>query len=157
MRRRFLHLMTAVSLLTASGAIVPPAVFAASSGCGSSSYRLDVEIRQRFTNSFIGSGWFSISVYRCWNGSSFTSGPSWNSRTWGGATGVFTSVSRVDNSHNLINTYWDRSMETDWSFAGTWCSHKVYQEMWLANDDGGAGSKWHGDDCLQEYLNISLH
>jgi hypothetical protein len=126
-----------------------------SSGCGTSGYTLQVTIRQRVTNSFIGSARFHESVYRCWNGSTFTSGPSWVDRSFSNVTGIFTGISRQDNSHDLLFNFYDRSMETDWSFGGTWCSHKVYQEIWLANDDGSAAAKWHGDDCVQEYLTIT--
>lgn len=164
MRRFLTSLVLVVPLLV--GSLAGPMGAAAASkrlsvtpnstGCGTSGYTLLVTTKQRGNNAFIGSARFHESVYRCWNGSTFTSGPSWVDRSYSSVTGVFTSISRTDNSHDLLFNFYDRSMETDWSFGGTWCSHKVYQELWLANDDGSAAAKWHGDDCLQEYLTIAI-
>src|SRR4051794_5687905 len=83
---------------------------ALSSGCASAGYTILVTIKQRGNNAFIGSARFHESASYCYNGSSWTSGPTWVDRSSSGVQGVFTGISRTDHSHDLFFNFYDRSM-----------------------------------------------
>jgi hypothetical protein len=121
---------------------LPSVALAASSGCASTSLRLNFDVK--FNGNVDSSGWTKESLSYCWNdpnpspqGAGPLSGQS-ATYSYGGATSVFKSW----NNHGLLFNAYDYCYEVRYTFRKLTCDFHVNTEIWIDGANGNAAGKW---------------